>query len=344
MHAEGRVAVHTRRRHMRNDGFKERGHVARADVGVVAGVAVQAGGVNDGEIELFVGGAEAVKEVKGFVQYPVGTRTGAVDFVDDDDGMQSHVEGFLGDEAGLWHRAVHGVHQQENAVNHGEDALDFAAEVGVSGGINDVDLVVFPADGGVFRHDGDAAFAFEVHGVHHAFVHFGALGEGVGLAEELVNQGGFAMVYVGDDGDVADFFDVVDICHGSPCCVLFFGHKERRMARRGMARIIRARSLLGEFFLQKRVHRFRVGLALRTLQHLAGEEAEHFRLPVAVGGDLLRMSSDNFIHPGCNLAVIVHLLQALRGDERVGRFHAFPQLRQQFFASGGGDGVVLDAQ
>jgi len=37
-----------------------------------------------------------------------------------------------------------------------------------------------------------------------------------------------------------------------------------------MARIIRARSLLGEFFLQKRVHRFRVGLPLRAFPHLAG--------------------------------------------------------------------------
>ena len=163
LHSKRRVAIDGGRRDVGDDGFKERGHVTTADVGIVAGVAVQARGVNDGEVELFVGGAEAVKEVKGFVQYPVGTRAGAVDFVDDDDGMQSHVEGFLGDEAGLWHRAIHGVHQQENAVNHGEDALDFAAEVGVSGGIDDVDLVVFPADGGVFRHDGDAAFAFEVH-------------------------------------------------------------------------------------------------------------------------------------------------------------------------------------
>ena len=163
LHSERRVAIHVGWRYVGDDGFKERGHVATADVGVVARVAVQAGGVNYREIKLFVGGAEAVEEVEGFVQYPVGARAGAVDFVDDDDGVQSHVEGFLGDEAGLRHRPVHRVNQQQHAVHHGEDALDFAAKVGVSGGVNDVDLVVFPTDCGVFRHDGDAAFAFEVH-------------------------------------------------------------------------------------------------------------------------------------------------------------------------------------
>ena len=228
LHAEGFVAFDLRRFDVVDDGFEERRHVAAADVGVVAGVAIQAGGVDDGEVELFVGGAEAVEEVEGFVQHPVGPRTGAVDFVDNDDGVQPHVEGFLGDEAGLRHGAVHGIHQEEDAVHHGEDALDFTPEVGVSGGIYDVDLVVFPADSGVFRHDGDAAFAFEVHGVHHAFVDFGALSKGVGLAEELVNEGGFAVVNVGDDGDVADFVYVLDISHGVLGWFVFLLHKERR--------------------------------------------------------------------------------------------------------------------
>jgi hypothetical protein len=32
------------------------------------------------------------------------------------------------------------------------------------------------------------------------------LGEGAGLAQQLVDHGGLAMVNVGDDGDVADLF------------------------------------------------------------------------------------------------------------------------------------------
>ena len=67
LHAEGRVAVHVGRRDVLNDGFKEWRHVARADVGVVAGVAVQARGVHDREIQLFVGGAQAVEKIEGFV-------------------------------------------------------------------------------------------------------------------------------------------------------------------------------------------------------------------------------------------------------------------------------------
>ena len=36
-------------------------------------------------------------------------------------------------ELGLRHRAFGGVDQQEHAVDHAEDALDLAAEVGVAG-------------------------------------------------------------------------------------------------------------------------------------------------------------------------------------------------------------------
>ena len=37
-----------------------------------------------------------------------------------------------------------------------------------------------------------------------ALVHLLVRGEGAGLAQKLVDQGGFAVVNVGDDGDVAD--------------------------------------------------------------------------------------------------------------------------------------------
>jgi len=83
----------------------------------------------------------------------------------------------------------------------------------VPGGVDDVDpvldagLLVFPGDGRVLGQDGDAAFLFLVVAVHHALGKHRALGQGAGLLEQLVDEGGLAMVDVGDDGDVAKIFD-----------------------------------------------------------------------------------------------------------------------------------------
>ncbi len=76
------------------------------------------------------------------------------------------MEGLLQDEAGLGHGAFEGVDEEEDAVGHFEDAFDFAAEVGVAGGVDDVDFAgdaggIGVGHGDVFGEDGDAAFAFE---------------------------------------------------------------------------------------------------------------------------------------------------------------------------------------
>ena len=60
----------------------------------------------------------------------------------------------------------------------------------------------------VFSQDGDAAFFFEVVAVHHAFIYVLVGAEGAGLAQELVYECGFAMIDVGDDGDVTNVFHV----------------------------------------------------------------------------------------------------------------------------------------
>ena len=57
----------------------------------------------------------------------------------------------------------------------------------------------------VLGEDGNAAFAFEVVGVHHAVHNFFTFVESSALFEKLVHQGCFTVVNVGDDGDVSDF-------------------------------------------------------------------------------------------------------------------------------------------
>ena len=73
-------------------------------------------------------------------------------------------------EAGLRQRTLARVDEQQHAVDHRQAALDLAAEVGVTRGVDDVedDSVVAAAvlDRRVLGEDGDALLALEVHRVH----------------------------------------------------------------------------------------------------------------------------------------------------------------------------------
>jgi hypothetical protein len=113
-------------------------------------------------------------------------------------------EGLAQHETGLGLRAVIGVDEQQHAVDHAEGALDLAAEVGVSGGVDDVDGLVLPVDGGVLGLDGDALLLLEVHGVHGAFLDLLVGAVDAAFLEEFVDEGGLPVVDVGDNGDVAD--------------------------------------------------------------------------------------------------------------------------------------------
>ena len=197
---------------MIDDGLEQRGHVAAAHVGLEAGVAVQGRCVDRVEVELVVSGAEAVEQVEGLVEYPARTRARTVDLVDDHNGLEAHREGLLGDEAGLRHGAVHRVDQNQHGIDHRQHALDLTTEVGMARGVDDVDAVFLtirglPADRGVLGKDGDAAFLFQVVAVHHPLGGDRALAERAGLLEQLVDEGGFTVVDVGDDGDVSELFD-----------------------------------------------------------------------------------------------------------------------------------------
>src|SRR5690606_20121906 len=92
---------------------------------------------------------------------------------------------------------------------HGQAALHLAAEVRVPRGVDDVDgdriaIVRYVPDRGVLGQDGDAFFPLQVHRIHHPIGELTPGGHGAGLAQHGVDQGGLAVVDVGDDGDIAE--------------------------------------------------------------------------------------------------------------------------------------------
>src|SRR5690606_12262364 len=72
LHLEGAVGVHRGRRDLVDDHLEQGRHVLFERIHLEPGDTVEGGGVDDGEVELFVGGAEAVEQVEHLVDDPVG--------------------------------------------------------------------------------------------------------------------------------------------------------------------------------------------------------------------------------------------------------------------------------
>ena len=160
----------------------------------------------NGGVELFVGSVEVEEEFKDLVDDFVAAGIGAVDLVDDDDGLQTELERALEHKTRLRHRAFVSVDQEQNAVDHFENAFHFTAEVGVARRVDDVELDAFVVDGGVFRENRDAAFALEVARVHNAVGNGLVLAERTALFEQLVDERGLAVVDVRDDSNISEVF------------------------------------------------------------------------------------------------------------------------------------------
>ena len=186
-----------------DDRIHERQQVGARHLGGDRGGAVAAGAEDHRAVELRVGRAEVHQQLEHLVDDLVDARVGSVDLVDDHDDREVEVECLAQHEAGLGHRALRRVDEQQHAVHHLEHPLHFAAEIGVSRGVHDVDLHALVFRGGVLRQDRDAALPLDVVRVHHAVLHRLVLPEGARLLEHPVDQRRLAVVDVRDNGNIA---------------------------------------------------------------------------------------------------------------------------------------------
>ncbi len=166
-------------------------------------------GVENREIERLLISAQFHEQIEYFVQNRIGPRIRAVDLVDHHDGPKLMLKRLLQDEAGLRHRSLGGIDEQEHPVGHAQDALDFPAEIGVAGGVDQIDLRHYAIGGGkldrhVLGQDGDSPLALEGIAIEERVLLDLTLAKIAALAQQRVDQRRFAMVDVGDDCDVAD--------------------------------------------------------------------------------------------------------------------------------------------
>ena len=130
----------------------------------------------------------------------------AVDLIEDDDGVQANFKGLGEDKAGLRHRPFLGIDEEQNTIDKAEDPFDLAGKIGMAGGVDNIDFKVFKEYTGMFCEDCDPALFFLVVAVHYSFRDLFVVAKDIGLFKQAVEQGGFSMVDVGDDGDIANFF------------------------------------------------------------------------------------------------------------------------------------------
>jgi len=69
--------------------------------------------------------------------------------------------------------------------------------------VHDVDAGFAPQDRRGLGKNGDAALALQVVGIHRPLDLALVVPVGAGLLQQAINQGGLAVVDVGDDGDIA---------------------------------------------------------------------------------------------------------------------------------------------
>ncbi len=194
------VAVALRRRQAGDDGFQ---HVGNAQA-CLRGDHHRVGGVDaDHVLDLLLD--------------LIGFGGGQVDLVEHRHDLVTGVERVIDVGERLGFHALRGVHHQQRAFAGRQRARDFVGEVDVARRVHQVEDValavlrlVIEADG--LRLDGDAALALDVHRIEHLLLHLARLQPARGL-DQAVGQRRFAMVDMGDDGEVADVGNRGG-CHG----------------------------------------------------------------------------------------------------------------------------------
>ena len=210
------------------------------DEGLEGGVGVAGGGgdVADHPLQHLIdvqtglgrdaGGVEAgqADDILHLLRHLVWMGRRQVDLIQDGHQLEVVLQRHIGVGEGLGLHALRGVHHEDGTLAGGEAAADLVGEVHMARGVDEVELVHLAVLGGVVHGDGagldgDAALPLNVHVVEDLVLHR-PLVHALGQLEDAVGQGGFAVVDVRDDAEVAD----VVSCHVVP--PKFIGSSLRR--------------------------------------------------------------------------------------------------------------------
>ena len=180
-------------------GVEGAGSGGRSDETVEDLVNMEAGFGGDGDD--FVG--LTAKEVDELGLDSVNVGGGEIDFVDDGDDIEVLLESEIDVGEGLSLDALGGVHDEDGGFDSLERAGDFVREVDMAGSINEVEFIALPMHLDRGELNGDALFAFKIHGIQELGLHF-ASGNGAGELHHAIGDGGFTMVDMGDNTKITN--------------------------------------------------------------------------------------------------------------------------------------------
>ena len=127
-----------------------------------------------------------------------------VNLIDNYTGLQSQFNRLLQDKAGLRHRSFKGIYQKKNPIRHIEYTFYFPTKVGVTRGIDDVDLDVLVLNRNILGDNGNSTLAFQVVIVQNQFSLVLVFAEQTAVVHDFVYQGGLTVVNVCNDCNVFD--------------------------------------------------------------------------------------------------------------------------------------------
>ena len=137
---------------------------------------------------------------------------GQVDLVEHRHDLEPGVDRLIDVGQGLRLDALAGIDHQQRAFAGGQAAADLIGEVDMAGRVHQIEDIGLAVLGLVVQAhglglDGDAALALDIHGIEHLVLHL-AVGQPARDLDQPVGQGRFAMVDMGDDGEIADMGEV----------------------------------------------------------------------------------------------------------------------------------------
>ena len=161
--------------------------------------------VQQGKLKLFFGSAQIDEQIIYFIQNRLWPGIRTIDLVDNHDNLKPGRQSLFKDKPGLGQRTFRRIHQQNSSVRHGERPFHFSAEIGMTGGINNVDADALPHDRAVLGRDGNPPFPFKFHGVHEPLVDVLIVTKQAALTKHGIHQSGLAVVDMRYDCDVSQF-------------------------------------------------------------------------------------------------------------------------------------------
>src|SRR5437867_5458647 len=127
------------RRHMLHNRLEKRRHIFAVFVHFAHGKTVFRAGVNDWEIELLISRLQLDEEIENLVQDFVRARVFPVDLINDNNRLQFVLHRLAQNKTRLCLWPIVRIDNKQHAVHHFHDPLDFAAEIGVTRCVDDVD-------------------------------------------------------------------------------------------------------------------------------------------------------------------------------------------------------------